>query len=150
MKLPDECGPTISDHMKQHCRNKRSMITSEAWTPVIVNTQCSSIKWIERSTKCVLPRIQVFWVERVYIYVCMYIYKYIYIYIYIINNHNQCSSIKWIERSTEYVLPRIQVYIYIYIYIYIYNHRSSGFRSNHWSFIATVLFHMVRNCSFVA
>ena len=26
------------------------------------------------------------------------------------------------------------------------NHRSSGFRSNHWSFIATVLFRMVRNC----
>ena len=28
----------ISDHMKQHCRNKRSMITPEAWTPVIINT----------------------------------------------------------------------------------------------------------------
>ena len=26
------------------------------------------------------------------------------------------------------------------------NQRSSGFRSNHWSFIATVLFCMVRNC----
>ena len=26
----DECGPTISDHTKQHCRNKRSMITPEA------------------------------------------------------------------------------------------------------------------------
>ena len=26
------------------------------------------------------------------------------------------------------------------------NHRSSGFRSNYWSFIATVLFRMVRNC----
>ena len=26
------------------------------------------------------------------------------------------------------------------------NHRSSGFRSNQWSFIATVLLHMVRNC----
>ena len=26
------------------------------------------------------------------------------------------------------------------------NHRSSGFRSNHRSFIATVLFGMVRNC----
>ena len=32
------CGPTISDHTKQHCRNKRSMITPEAWTPVIINT----------------------------------------------------------------------------------------------------------------
>ena len=60
LKLPDECGPTISDHTKQHCRNKRSMITPEAWTPVIINSQCSSIKWIERSTKYVLPRIQVF------------------------------------------------------------------------------------------
>ena len=59
LKLPDECGPTISDHTKQHCRNKRSMITPEAWTPVIINNQCSSIKWIERSTKYVLPRIQV-------------------------------------------------------------------------------------------
>ena len=29
-KLADECGPTISDHTKQHCRNKRSMITPEA------------------------------------------------------------------------------------------------------------------------
>ena len=35
-KLRDECGPTISDHTKQHCRNKRSMITPEAWTPVII------------------------------------------------------------------------------------------------------------------
>ena len=30
LKLPDECGPTISDHTKRHCRNKRSMITPEA------------------------------------------------------------------------------------------------------------------------
>ena len=37
------------------------MITPEAWTPVIINSQCSSIKWIERSTKYVLPRIQVVW-----------------------------------------------------------------------------------------
>ena len=59
LKLPDECGPTISDHTKQHCRNKRSMITPEAWTPVIINNQCSSIKWIERSKEYVLPRIQV-------------------------------------------------------------------------------------------
>ena len=48
------------DHTKQHCHNKRSMITPEAWTPVIINSQCSSIKWIERSTKYFLPRIQVF------------------------------------------------------------------------------------------
>ena len=48
---------------KQHCCNKQSMITSEAWTPVIINSQCSSIKWIERSAKYVLPRIQV----------CMYV-----------------------------------------------------------------------------
>ena len=26
----------FSDHTKQHCRNKRSMITPEAWTPVII------------------------------------------------------------------------------------------------------------------
>ena len=30
LKLPDECGPSISEHTKQHCRNKRSMITPEA------------------------------------------------------------------------------------------------------------------------
>ena len=41
------------------------MITPEAWTPVIINNQCSSIKWIERSTEYVLPRIQVF----IYIYI---------------------------------------------------------------------------------
>ena len=27
----------FSDHTKQHCRNKWSMITPEAWTPVIIN-----------------------------------------------------------------------------------------------------------------
>ena len=37
LKLPDKCGPTILDHTKQHCHNKRSMITPEAWTPVIMN-----------------------------------------------------------------------------------------------------------------
>ena len=37
LKLPDACGPTILDHTKQHCRNKQSMITPEAWTPVIIN-----------------------------------------------------------------------------------------------------------------
>ena len=47
-------------------RNKRSMITPEAWTPVIINSQCSSIKWIERSTEYVLPRIQVC---TIYIYI---------------------------------------------------------------------------------
>ena len=36
LQLPDECGSTISDHTKQHCRNKQSMITPEAWTPVII------------------------------------------------------------------------------------------------------------------
>ena len=36
LKLPDGCGSTISDHTKQHCRNKQSMITPEAWTPVII------------------------------------------------------------------------------------------------------------------
>ena len=40
LKLPDEYGPTISDHTKQHCRNKRSMITPEAWSPVIINISC--------------------------------------------------------------------------------------------------------------
>ena len=28
----------FSDHRKHHCRNKRSMITAETWTPVIINT----------------------------------------------------------------------------------------------------------------
>ena len=67
--------PAISDHKKQHCRNKRSMITPEAWTPVIINSQCSSIKWIERSTKYVLPRIQVCTYVPIYVrtYVCTYV-----------------------------------------------------------------------------
>ena len=43
-----------------------SMITPEAWTPVIINSQCSSIKWIERSTEYVLPRIQVFILYVIY------------------------------------------------------------------------------------
>ena len=38
------------------------------------------------------------------------------------------------------------VSINVCMYVCINNHRSSGFRSNHWSFIATVLFRMVRNC----
>ena len=37
LKLPDECGSTISDQTKQHCRNKQSMITPETWTSVIIN-----------------------------------------------------------------------------------------------------------------
>ena len=36
------------------------------------------------------------------------------------------------------------VYIYIYIYKYIINnHRCSGFRSNHWSFIAIYIFFII-------
>ena len=42
------------------------MITPEAWTPVIINSQCSSIKWIERSTKYVLARTQVEDIEGLY------------------------------------------------------------------------------------
>ena len=44
--------------------------------------------------------------------------------------------------SCAKILARFEVCIqkFGYIYIYINNHRSSGFRSNHWSFIATVLF----------
>ena len=30
LKLPNESGPTVSDHTKQHCCNKRLMITPEA------------------------------------------------------------------------------------------------------------------------
>jgi len=69
LKLPDECGPTILDHTKQHCHNKRSMITPESSSPVIINSQCSSIKLIERSTKYVLPRIQVFTYMHIYIHI---------------------------------------------------------------------------------
>ena len=36
------------------------MITPEAWIPVIINSQCSSIIWIERSTKYVLLGIHVY------------------------------------------------------------------------------------------
>ena len=59
-------GPTISNHTKQHCRNKWSMITPEAWTPVTPNSQCSSTEWIEHSTKYVLPRIQIFIIITIY------------------------------------------------------------------------------------
>ena len=41
-------------------------------------------------------------------------------------------------------LEDIEGYTFVYKTMYINNHRSSGFRSNHWSFIATVLFRMVR------
>ena len=40
------------------------MITPEAWTPVIIDSQCSSIKWIERFTNTIYPE-----------------YKYLYVYI---------------------------------------------------------------------
>ena len=26
LKLPDECGPIIADHTKQHCHNKRLLL----------------------------------------------------------------------------------------------------------------------------
>ena len=45
LKLRDECGPTISDHTKQHCRNKWSMITPEAWTPVIIYIYILEVLW---------------------------------------------------------------------------------------------------------
>ena len=73
-----------SDHTKQHCCNKRSMITPEAWTPVIINSQCSSIKWIERSTKYVLPRIQVFFPFSVcfplflYVFLCFLLFFHVF------------------------------------------------------------------------
>ena len=35
----------VSDHTKQHCRNKQSMITPEAWTPVIINTKLYIYLW---------------------------------------------------------------------------------------------------------
>ena len=62
LKLPDECGPTISDHTKQHCRNKRSMITPEAWIPVIINSQCLNKLSALRNT---------FYPEYKYVYVCL-------------------------------------------------------------------------------
>ena len=42
--LPNECGPTISDHTKQQCRNKRSIITLEARTPLIINTIVNALQ----------------------------------------------------------------------------------------------------------
>ena len=50
----------IFSHYSPRFQRTRSVITPEAWTPVIINSQCSSNKWIGRSTKYVLPRIQVF------------------------------------------------------------------------------------------
>ena len=88
LKLSDESGPTISDHTKQHYRNKRSMITPEARPPVIIDSQCSSINWFERSTEYVLPRIQVI----------LYIYIYIFLFTLVRQKHadgqcfGECSS----------------------------------------------------------
>ena len=63
LKLPDECGPIQFQTIRNRTvAIKWSMITPEACTPVIINSQRSSIKWIERSTKYVLPRIQV-WIS---------------------------------------------------------------------------------------
>ena len=37
LKLPDECGPIISDHTKQHCRNKRRLLLKPNSCEVIVS-----------------------------------------------------------------------------------------------------------------
>ena len=37
LKLPDECGPIISDHRKQHCRNKRRLLLKPNSCEVIVS-----------------------------------------------------------------------------------------------------------------
>ena len=57
----------FSDHSKQHCRNKRSMITPEAWTPVtIVNAlQLNELSALRNT----------FYPE--YKYVCMYVCMYV-------------------------------------------------------------------------
>ena len=81
--------PYISDKKnfgpyEKHCCNKRSMITPEAWTPVIINSQCSSIKWIERSTKYVLPRVKVFFPFSVcfplflYVFLCFLLFFHVF------------------------------------------------------------------------
>ena len=51
-------GAIISDHTKQHCRNKRWLLLKPEllWS----HSHCSPIKWIEPSAKYILPRIQVF------------------------------------------------------------------------------------------
>ena len=47
--LPDECGPTISDHTKHQCHNKRPMITPEDRTRVIINTIVNALQLNELS-----------------------------------------------------------------------------------------------------
>ena len=71
------------------------MITPEAWTPVIINSQCSSIKWIERSTKYVLPRIQVY--IHTYIHI-QHIHTYIHTYTY---NVARASKRNWGQGLTK-------------------------------------------------
>ena len=45
LKLPDECGPIQFQTIRNRTvAIKRSVITPEACTPVIINSQCSSIK----------------------------------------------------------------------------------------------------------
>ena len=68
LKLSDECGPIISDHTKQHCRNKRWLLLKPERLWNQSHNQCSSIKWIERSTKYILHRIQAFTFQRAYVY----------------------------------------------------------------------------------
>ena len=54
LTLRDDCGLIISDHTKQHCRNKRWLLLKPEL--MCSCSQYSSIKWIEHSTKYILPR----------------------------------------------------------------------------------------------
>ena len=92
---------------------------------IYVNSQCSSIKWIERSTECVLPRIQVFIYIYIYIYIWILIKIHMYIYIYIYINTCILGRTHSVERSIHlieehWLLTYIYIYIWILIYIYIY------------------------------
>ena len=65
-------GAIISDHTKQHCRNKRWLLLKPEllWS----HSHCFPIKWIEPSAKYILPRIQVF-ICLIYYYINILFYK---------------------------------------------------------------------------
>ena len=61
-------------------------------------------------------------------------------------NHCERKTLERASISKAVLEIEVNAVIYIHTYLHINNHRSSGFRSNHRSFIVTVLFRIVRNC----
>ena len=93
---------------------------------------------------------------------CSEFWNFLYLIMNVVRPCWHCSDVVWREMdgclktkilckyssllSNGRILSYTYVHTYIHTYIHINNHRSSGLRSNHRSFIATVPFRMVRNC----